>query len=83
MRPRSALVLGTCCLSLFLTGLDNTAVNVGLPSIGAQLHAPVACGALAQAAGWRAIFWANIPVGLAAICLTGVLVPDSKAASHA
>jgi EmrB/QacA subfamily drug resistance transporter len=186
--PRSALVLGTCCLSLFLTGLDNTAVNVGLPVIGAQLHAPVAglqwvvaaytvvlasllllsgaladrfgrkavfqaglclftlgswlcslapClawliafralqgagasmlnpaalgiitntftrpaerakavgawdaafglsmalgpvagGALAEAAGWRAIFWANIPVGLAAICLTGVLVPDSRA----
>jgi MFS family permease len=42
MRPRSAVVLGTCCLSLFLTGLDNTAVNVGLPMIGAQLHAPVA-----------------------------------------
>src|SRR5258708_22813972 len=42
MRPRSALVLGVCCLSLFLTGLDNTAVNVGLPMIGAQLHAPVA-----------------------------------------
>src|SRR5271157_5757874 len=42
MSPRSAVVLGTCCLSLFLTGLDNTAVNVGLPMIGAQLHAPVA-----------------------------------------
>ena len=191
MRPRDAVVLGTCCLSLFLTGLDNTAVNVGLPMIGAQLHAPVAglqwvvaaytvvlaslldagrragrpvrsqgrvpglrlftlgswlCslapglawliafralqgagasmlnpaalgiitstftrpaerakavgawdavfglsmalgpvagGALAEAAGWRAIFWANIPVGLAAICLTGVLVPDSRAGSHA
>jgi MFS family permease len=39
---RRAVVLGACCLSLFLTGLDNTAVNVGLPSIGAQLHAPVA-----------------------------------------
>jgi MFS family permease len=40
---------------------------------------PVAGGGLAEAAGWRAIFWANIPVGLAAICLTGVLVPDSRA----
>jgi EmrB/QacA subfamily drug resistance transporter len=175
-------------MSLFLTGLDNTAVNVGLPAIGAQLHAPVAglqwvvaaytvvlasllmlagaladrfgrkavfqvglclftlgswlCslapglawlvafralqgagasmlnpaalgiiantftrpaeraravgvwdavfglsmalgpvvgGVLAETAGWRGIFWANIPVGLAAICLTAVFVPDSRA----
>jgi hypothetical protein len=29
-------------MSLFLTGLDNTAVNVGLPVIGSELHAPVA-----------------------------------------
>jgi EmrB/QacA subfamily drug resistance transporter len=188
MRPRNAIVLGTCCMSLFLTGLDNTAVNVGLPAIGAQLHAPVAglqwvvaaytvvlasllmlagtladrfgrkavfqvglclftlgswlCslapglawlvafrvlqgagasmlnpaalgiiantftrpaeraravgvwdavfglsmalgpvagGVLAETAGWRGIFWANIPVGLAAICLTAVFVPDSRA----
>lgn len=186
--PRSAIALGTCCMSLFLTGLDNTAVNVGLPEIGAELHAPitglqwvvaaytvmlasllllagaladrfgrkavfqvglslftlgswlcslapslpwlvafralqgagasmlnpaalgiitnmftrpagraravgvwdavfglsmalgpVAGGALAQTAGWRAIFWANIPVALAAICLTAVFVPDSRA----
>src|SRR4051812_34858415 len=41
-RPRKAVGLGVCCTSLFLTGLDNTAVNVGLPVIGAQLHAPVA-----------------------------------------
>jgi EmrB/QacA subfamily drug resistance transporter len=175
-------------MSLFLTGLDNTAVNVGLPAIGAQLHAsvaglqwvvaaytvvlasllmlagaladrfgrkavfqtglslftlgswlcslapslawliafrvlqaagasmlnpaalgiitnmfsrpaeraravgvwdavfglsmalgPVAGGALIGAVGWRGIFWANIPVGLAAISLTAVFVPDSRA----
>jgi predicted MFS family arabinose efflux permease len=29
--------------------------------------------------GWRGIFWANIPVGLAAISLTALFVPDSKA----
>ncbi|WP_083998675.1 MFS transporter [Actinomadura kijaniata] len=30
-------VLATCCLSLFLVGLDTTAVNVALPAIGAGL----------------------------------------------
>ena len=29
------------------------------------------------AAGWRGIFWANIPVGLAAMALTALFVPDS------
>jgi predicted MFS family arabinose efflux permease len=29
--------------------------------------------------GWRGIFWANIPVGLGAISLTALFVPDSKA----
>jgi EmrB/QacA subfamily drug resistance transporter len=187
-RPRRAVVLGVCCMSLFLTGLDNTAVNVGLPTIGAQLHAPVAglqwvvaaytvvlasllllagaladrfgrkavfqvglslftlgswlCslapslpwligfrvlqavgasmlnpaalgiitntfarpverakavgawdgvfglsmalgpvigGVLAGTVGWRGIFWANVPLGLVAIALTGMFVPESRA----
>ncbi|MFJ6729227.1 MFS transporter [Streptomyces sp. NPDC091281] len=30
-------VLGVCCLSLFLVGLDTTVVNVGLPAIGRGL----------------------------------------------
>ncbi|MER6279587.1 MFS transporter [Streptomyces sp900105245] len=30
-------VLAVCCLSMFLVGLDTTAVNVGLPSIGSGL----------------------------------------------
>lgn len=42
---------------------------------------PVLGGALVQSVGWRAIFWVNIPVGLAAIALTARFVPESKA-SH-
>jgi EmrB/QacA subfamily drug resistance transporter len=34
-------VLGICCLSLFLVGMDATIVNVALPSIGRDFHAPV------------------------------------------
>jgi EmrB/QacA subfamily drug resistance transporter len=187
-RGRRVLILAICCMSLFMVGLDNTIVNVGLPSIGRDLHAgvsglqwvvaaytitlaallmfsgaladrigrrtifqvglslftlgswlcslapglgwligfrvlqgvggsmlnpaalgiitntftgpaeraraigvwdgvfglsmalgPVLGGVLVGAAGWTGIFWANIPVGLAAISLTALFVPDSKA----
>jgi EmrB/QacA subfamily drug resistance transporter len=40
---------------------------------------PVLGGVLVGAVGWRGIFWANIPVGLAATALTALFVPDSKA----
>ena len=40
---------------------------------------PVLGGVLVGTVGWRGIFWANIPVGLAAISLTALFVPDSKA----
>src|SRR6266700_2910969 len=184
-RGRRALMLAVCCMSLFMVGLDNTIVNVGLPDIGRDLHAgvsglqwtvaaytialaallmfagtladrigrrtifqvglslftlgswmcslapglgwligfrilqgvggsmlnpaalgiitntftrpaeraraigvwdgvfglsmalgPVLGGVLVGTVGWRGIFWANIPVGLAAISLTALFVPD-------
>jgi len=40
---------------------------------------PVIGGALVSSIGWRAIFWLNIPVGLAALALTLRFVPESKA----
>ena len=40
---------------------------------------PVLGGILIGSVGWRGIFWANIPVGLAAISLTALFVPDSRA----
>ena len=38
---RRTIVLAVCCSALFMVGLDNTIVNVGLPSIGASLHTEV------------------------------------------
>jgi len=38
-RGRRRLVLAICCMSLLMVGLDNTIVNVALPSIGRDLHA--------------------------------------------
>jgi EmrB/QacA subfamily drug resistance transporter len=40
-RGRRRLVLAICCMSLLIVGLDNTIVNVALPSIGRELHADV------------------------------------------
>jgi len=187
-RRRRMLVLGICCMSLLIVGLDNTIVNVALPSIRRDFHAPISglqwtvdayllvlasllmlsgsaadrlgrrrvfqtglavftagsllCsvapslgwliafravqavggsmlnpvamsiivntftepreraraigvwggvigismalgpivgGALIGSVGWRAIFWVNVPVGLAAIVLTALFVPESRA----
>src|SRR4051812_45380399 len=41
---------------------------------------PVVGGALVGTVGWRAIFWINIPVGVAAVVLTARFVPESRAA---
>ena len=188
-RRRRLLILAICCMSLFIFGVDNTIVNVALPSIQHDLHAPVSglqwtvdaytvvvasflilagstadrfgrrrvfqiglatftigsllCslapslgwlvafrmlqavggsmmnpvavsiitntftdqreraraigiwggvfglsiaagpvlgGLLVAAVGWRGIFWVNIPVGVAAIVLTALFVPESRAA---
>ena len=40
---------------------------------------PIVGGALIGSVGWRAIFWVNVPVGLAAIVLTALFVPESRA----
>ncbi|MFC1438859.1 MFS transporter [Streptacidiphilus sp. N1-10] len=189
-RRRAGFVLAVCCLSLLITALDTTAVNVALPAVGRDLHAPVsglqwtvdgytlavaafmllagstadrigrrrvfqtglalfttgslACslapslgwliafrivqglgasmlnpvalsiithafpdpreraraiglwgttvglslaagpvvgGLLVASAGWRSIFWINIPIGLAALALAAVFVPESRAAA--
>jgi EmrB/QacA subfamily drug resistance transporter len=40
---------------------------------------PLVGGLLVQAIDWRAVFWVNVPVGIAAILLTAKFVPESKA----
>jgi EmrB/QacA subfamily drug resistance transporter len=41
---------------------------------------PVVGGALIGWIGWRAIFWINVPIGVAALVLTALFVPESRAA---
>ncbi len=40
---------------------------------------PVVGGVLVTGVDWRAIFWVNVPIGIAAVVLTQVFVPESKA----
>ncbi|MEU6809683.1 MFS transporter [Streptomyces sp. NPDC046831] len=40
---------------------------------------PLVGGLLVEAVDWRAIFWVNLPVGLAALLLTLRFVPESRA----
>jgi EmrB/QacA subfamily drug resistance transporter len=40
---------------------------------------PLVGGALTQTVGWRSIFWINLPIGIAAILLAALFVPESKA----
>jgi EmrB/QacA subfamily drug resistance transporter len=41
---------------------------------------PIVGGALTDSIGWRSIFWINAPIGLMALALTAVFIPESRAA---
>jgi EmrB/QacA subfamily drug resistance transporter len=56
------------------------AVGIWGAVAGASLAmGPLIGGALVQTVGWRAIFWINLPIAIAAIVLTAMFVPESKA----
>ena len=56
------------------------AIGIWGGTIGVSLAlGPVVGGVLIATVGWRGIFWVNIPVGVAAIALTALFVPESRA----
>ncbi len=57
------------------------AIGVWGAVVGVSLAlGPIVGGLLIETIGWRAIFWINIPIGLAAVVLTALFVPESRAA---
>lgn len=40
---------------------------------------PIIGGALVETVGWRSVFWINLPIGLLALVLTTLYVPESRA----
>ncbi|QNP72830.1 MFS transporter [Streptomyces roseirectus] len=56
------------------------AIGVWGAVVGISMAAgPLVGGLLVDSVGWRAIFWLNLPVGLAAVLLTLRFVPESRA----
>ncbi|MET7972757.1 DHA2 family efflux MFS transporter permease subunit [Streptomyces mirabilis] len=56
------------------------AIGVWGGVVGISMAAgPILGGVLVQTAGWRSVFWLNVPVGLAALLLTSLFVPESRA----
>ncbi|WP_329420419.1 MFS transporter [Streptomyces sp. NBC_01268] len=56
------------------------AIGVWGAVVGISLAAgPLVGGLLVGSVGWRAIFWVNLPIGLAALLLTLRYVPESRA----
>ena len=81
MAPNVLSVLGTV-----YTGPDRVrAISVygmvmGIAAAGGQLVGGVLIAANVAGLSWRAIFWVNVPVGIAAILAAPRLVPESRAA---
>ncbi|MEU9455662.1 MFS transporter [Streptomyces sp. NPDC048277] len=56
------------------------AIGVWGAVVGISMAAgPLVGGLLVESVGWRAIFWVNLPVGVAAVLLTLRFVPESRA----
>ena len=59
------------------------AIGVWGGVVGISLAAgPVVGGTLVSTIGWRSIFWINIPIGIIALLLTTLFIPESKVEKH-
>lgn len=81
MAPNTLSILG-----VVYTGRDQIkAISVygivmGVAATGGQLLGGALVDANIAGLGWRAVFWINVPIGLAALAIAPRLVPESRAA---
>jgi len=79
-------MLNPVAMSIIRNTFDNPqeraqAIGIWGAVVGVSMAlGPVTGGVLVGAVGWRSIFWVNIPIGVTAIVLTGLFVPESRAA---
>lgn len=77
-------MLNPVALSIITTAFPDRreraqAIGVWAALIGVSMAlGPVLGGILVDSVGWRSVFWINIPIGLAAIVLTALFVPESR-----
>ena len=80
MAPNILSILG-----MTYTGRDRVrAISIygmvmGLAAVGGQLLGGVLIDANVAGLGWRAIFWVNVPIGIAALAAARRLIPESRA----
>ncbi|MFG1793537.1 MFS transporter [Nocardia sp. NPDC049149] len=56
------------------------AIGIWGSSVGIGMAAgPVVGGLLVETVGWEAVFWINVPIAMAALALTFLVVPQSRA----
>jgi EmrB/QacA subfamily drug resistance transporter len=78
-------MLNPVAMSIIVNTFTDTAeraraIGIWGGTVGVSLAlGPVVGGVLIASVGWRGIFWVNIPVGVAAIVLTALFVPESRA----
>jgi EmrB/QacA subfamily drug resistance transporter len=84
----AAAVMAPCVLSIIgviytgearVKALSVYGMVMGLAAVGGQLLGGALIGADLAGAGWRSCFLINLPIGMAALALAPLLIPESRA----
>ena len=81
MAPNVLSILGTTYTGpARVKAISIYGMVMGIAAVGGQLLGGLLIAANLAGLGWRAIFWINVPIGIAALALARRLVPESRAA---